>query len=427
MARNSNPNMSSLADFLSQCKQQVSTTNPSPLSPLSLVIGNVAGDADSILSALCWALVASSSGSAATRTTIPIISIPRHDLTSQRPETLLLLQWANVSPNVLVDATDVLVEYPERVTGAQVTLVDHNRLDTKFDALDWTVEGILDHHADEGLHLDTTTLREIAFDNDKATVASSTTLIAERWLEAKKQQQLDSDVALLLLGTILLDSVNMSKTAGKGTLRDRAVVDALLEQTNWLDGKLVHSRHEHDNDKLLWDAATGRPNSTRLFERLQQAKFDVKFWQALSVRDALRLDYKQFSPNNNSSPFGVSTVLLDWDTFLAKDDVSSGIASYMNDANVSFLAIMCTFTAKNSDNLQRQLILCANGNPSLLASMVDYLQNLDADSNLQLQERNQFSATMDKLQIRGLDQGKVKASRKQVAPLLNGYFEACTV
>ena len=439
----SKTSFSSLSDFLRERKEQVLHHSPAESSsrlPLSLVIGNPAGDADSILSALCWAYVmdccaTTTTTSAVTSLTVPILSISLHDLTTQRPETMLLLEWAGVvAPDTacLIDINDTLRH--RALAKARVTLVDHNRLDTALAEShpDWTVTAILDHHYDEGLYTDAW-LREIAFENDRATVASTTTLITERWLQAKQMQHpelqspLDSDVALLLLGTILLDSVNMSPAAGKGTPRDQAALDALLLQTNWRDGKIT--RRESD-DTTLWDPDTGRPHPTRLFERLQQAKFDVKFWKGLSVRDALRLDYKQFTPNgsSNNQPFGASTVLLDWDTFLTKGDVLSGIEMYMQEANVSFLAIMCTFTDADSHALQRQLILCAapKSNPSLLDSMTEYLQNLDDESNLQLEERSQSDVSTKTLHLRVFDQGKAKASRKQVAPLLIRYFETCT-
>lgn len=426
-----------------------SSSSSSSSRPLSLVIGNPAGDADSILSALCWAYVLATMTITTTSTlSIPILSISRHDLTTQRPETLLLLNWVGVAPDTLVDVTDVQRE-PHRFQHANVTLVDHNRLNhpaLEESSLNWTVTGILDHHYDEGLYTDSavTPLREIAFADNKATVASTTTLVAEQWLQYKQRQpssssstqssvfNLDSDVALLLLGTLLLDSVNMSPAAGKGTARDQAVIEALLTQTNWQDGKLVRTTTKDDKESnLLWDEG-GCPRPTQLFERLQQAKFDVGFWQGLSVHDALRLDYKRFTPKNDGSEtFGASTVLLDWDTFLAKETVSSSIETYMQQEDIHFLAIMCTFTTTESNALQRQLILCAathrneKSSSAVLDSMTDYLQQLDADSNLQLQERTQSAVDGPVLHLRVFDQGKAKASRKQVAPLLIRYFQTC--
>ena len=414
----------SLSDFLKERQAELKEKKPS-----SLVIGNPAGDADSILSALCWSFVASTAvpiDGEKTLTT-PILSISRHDLQSQRPETTTLLQWANIDVESLVDVEDVTRNDSSRFSAVPVTLVDHNQLDSAFSSLDWTVAAILDHHYDQGAHTDTCTLRDIAFANDHATVASTTTLVAERWLEAlgssSSKSSLPSDVAILLLGTILLDSVNMQPSAGKGTPRDQAMLDALLDRTDWHDGKLTIP----DSDENLWDNDTRRPVPDRIFERLQEAKFDVGFWKGLSVRDALRLDYKEFTPNNNDgiAPFGASTVLLDWETFQNKSDVSGGILDYMRDSNISFLAIMCTFTSGESDALQRQLILCAKDDADLVDNVVEYLENLDADNNLKLTKQSNARLTAEGLTLRAFDQGKVKASRKQVAPLLIRFFETC--
>ena len=388
--------------------------------PTSFVVGNSAGDADSILSALCWAYVASTVLRKSKDTLVtPILSIPRQDLQSQRPETMLLLKWAQVPMDILLDLQDVLSR-ASTFTGARVTLVDHNRLDPSLEVVGWTVTAIWDHHYDEGLYMDTCTQREIAFQDDHALVASTTTLVAEAWLSAlPAPSPLSSDVALLLVGTILLDSVNMQPDAGKGTPRDQAALDILLERTDWRDGRLGH-----DNDPNLWDDE-GKPRLTPLFERLQQAKFDVEFWKSLSVRDTLRLDYKQFTPSEgNTTTFGVSTVLLDWDTFVTKDSMLASVKQYMEEVKIDFLAVMCTFTAGDSDSLRRQLILCAKDG-TLLESMVEYLRTLDVDNNLQLDEQPANNLNENDLQLRVFDQGKVKASRKQVAPVLIRYFETC--
>ena len=402
------------------------------------MIGNPAGDADSIVSALCWAYIASlpstgndnksnSDGDNHDDSSIvlllsssPIASISRHDLQTQRPETLLLLQWATVPVETILDVQDVRRD-PERFHGADVTLVDHNRLDyTEFSKLDWRVKNIIDHHHDEGLYNDTCEIRDIAFQDDKATVASTTTMVAER--ATRDLAHVPSDLSILLLGTILLDSVNMNPAAGKGTPRDQAAIDALLTKTNWRDGKVTVK--EDDDEAQLWDKDTGRPHPSILFDRLQQAKFDVKFWKALSVHDSLRLDYKEFTPGEGA-PFGVSTVLLDWNSFMEKDSVPNSIIQFMQDTRVSFLAIMCAYTASENDALNRQMILCAT-EKTQMEDMTQYLRGLGGDDNLKLVERKDSTPSMNTLYIRVFDQGKVQASRKQVAPLLIRYFETCS-
>jgi exopolyphosphatase len=396
------------------------------LTPTShIVIGNPAGDADSILSALTWAYVTTND-----EVVTPIVSISARDLATQRPETSLLLQWAQIPATVLSHVDELLVDgtrpiLPEEPT--HVTLVDHNRLAASLAATypQWTVTTIVDHHFDEGCYTDTCTDRRIAYETNRATVASTATLVAEEWLQQQPQQHdvpgpsLASDVAILLLGTILLDSVNMQASAGKGTARDQDVMDRLLEETNWQDGKWTGTTEICGSN--------GRPIPDKVFDALQQAKFDVAFWKSLAVPDALRLDYKEFTPSAPAVTFGVSTVLLDWDTFAGHAPLcGSSIALYMQTRNIEYLGILCT-SITEQDGLQRQLILCSV-QADLLDDMIFYLQALDGNTNLQLTERSSSIQNVvddNALLVRVFDQGNFKASRKQVAPLLMGYFESC--
>ena len=165
-----------------------------------VVIGNKAGDSDSIISAITLAYVESlitlnamkrkdrGAESSATHEDddnvddmsckTPIVSIPKPDFESQRPETTFLLRLAGISENVqdkLIFEDDPRILQASRsasssatinsLKGANVTLVDHNRLDADFEPLDWTVRGIRDHHLDERYHTDTCLVRQVAFDN----------------------------------------------------------------------------------------------------------------------------------------------------------------------------------------------------------------------------------------------------------------------
>jgi len=392
-----------------------------------LVIGNEAGDADSIISAIGLAYVESvgkpESDSAGLKT--PIVSIPKEDLKSQRPETVLLMELAGISHAVdhLFFVNSDIVTHPE--TEMDVTLVDHNRLGEDLVNMPWKVVEILDHHRDEGQYLDTCSgeSRNIAFADGQAQVASASTLVVER-LRDFCQEPYPSSLSTLLLGAILLDSVNMLPAAGKGTARDAVAIQSLLNGTNWSD------LSEKTKSILQVSEGTGEPNSTAMFEALQNAKFDLEFWRALSVRDALRLDYKEFTIDNDSeesSSFGVSTVLMPLNDFLSKSNASTKIDAYMKENDVTFLGIMLAFT--EGDSHRRQLVLCGlNGFP--LQLLVDYLieHNNDDKNSLWLQELEDafMEDHSDGLAMRFYDQGNAKASRKQVAPILTRFFERST-
>ncbi len=52
--------------------------------------------------------------------------------------------------------------------------------------------------------------------------------------------ELDPVVLLALLGTIVLDTINMDKGANRGTPRDQYVLDQLMYHTNWSSKLLPH-------------------------------------------------------------------------------------------------------------------------------------------------------------------------------------------
>jgi exopolyphosphatase len=415
----------SLADFLKVRKTD-------PCSPKHYVLGNEAGDADSIISAISLAYIDSVQQDVAAKT--PLISIPRADLATQRPETALLLDLAGVSHAVddllfiddpiIVDDNDVNEIDPAEV---KVTLVDHNRLKEVFQEKHWKVQEIVDHHYDEGDHTDSCSgaARHIAFADNKALVASTCTIMVER-LQETWDPPYPVSVGVLLLGVILLDSVNMIPKAGKGTPRDGAAIETLLDHTDWQD------LSPRAAAILKVSSETGKPDTQAFFDALQNAKFDPSFWKALSVRDALRLDYKRFSTENSgtSISFGVSTVLLPMPDFVSKSNLVDGLQGYMQEADVDFLGVMLTYTV-NSSGLGRQLVLCGR-NPFPLEEMVKFINEQGGLSLTEVSEDALSSSCMDikdnndenGLTLRLFNQGNTKASRKQVAPILLQFFES---
>ena len=400
----------------------------------------------------------------------PIVSIPAQDLATQRPETSLLLEWAGIHTDVLhfvdtffgtaacrqqqpndhpVTSTTTAAPTPiqeDPNTAEQhvwnVTLVDHNRLSSPLLLVNnnnnpkLCVVEIIDHHLDEGYHQDTCRYRNIAFANGAATVASTCTLVVERWQQRVVDGTVPAPLSLLLLGVILLDSVNLQPSAGKVTPRDVNAVQFLLERTDWQE--LQHcSNSQSSTPALPWSVPDDqhtppRPDTTALFAALQNAKFDPTFWKSLSVRDALRLDYKLFTTtsrnNNKTVSLGMSTVLLSLTDFWQNQDgsVTDRIREYMQEVQVDFLAILLSFSTSPADGrsvqMQRQLILCGNEHFTAMTDLVHFLHH-SSHSLLELSEIQEMITTADGLTVRFFNQGNAKASRKQVAPLLLRFFE----
>jgi exopolyphosphatase len=442
-----------------------------PHQPMHFVIGNEAGDADSVVSAIAHAYLLHISAAATGDDTssdpeppragvvvvVPVVSIPIRDVQAQRPETLFLLQsLAGLTKldEVLCDI-DELVEFVSINAGRRhpITLVDHNQISSRLQPYATTeptileVVGIVDHHRDMGFHADTCSdaplARNVAFDESTGhpLVASTCTLVVEELLRIRTggatHLDLPPQVSVLLLGTILLDSINLDPRAGKVTDRDTAAVRELLRCTRW-DGLGPKAKHA-----LGMSGSNVEPDCTTLFNLLQAAKFDPEFWESLSVRDALRLDYKQFSTgdaasNSNTAVWGMSTVLLDFEAFSSKPDWGQTIREYMIERNLDLLVVMLsTSTVAGGDDItdgrpatmKRQLVLCDLRKESIVNDLVDHLTGAQAPLELRLvkmlnETRALSSDSSSSVYVRAFHQGNAKASRKQVAPVLFDYFEA---
>ena len=219
---------------------------------IHLILGNEAGDADSIVSAigLGYAKTMIRRGGmrrGMTTTTpaavvVPVVSVPRAEV-HLRSDVVLLLDLAGIPIEDLVcvdddDASRLLSPPPSSLSSSsssssllssssssssspelKLTLVDHNRLRSSLVHLSSSVVEILDHHEDEACHAGVTAFsgaREIVYVDGAASVASTCTLVTERALGGTSGDVVDASLGLLLLGVILLDSVNMSPGAGKG-------------------------------------------------------------------------------------------------------------------------------------------------------------------------------------------------------------------
>jgi exopolyphosphatase len=409
---------SPLADFLLRVKN----------GPTShVVIGNSAGDADSIVSALAHAYIrsvvnpqeeveqeSSRSGNPIESIT-PVVSITQADLEASRPETLLLLKWAGIAPSDLLYVDNAKV----RAIATTATLVDHNHLQADNCFQHCRVIEIIDHHKDDGMHTDSCPVqrRRIAYAGGKVLVASTCTLLTESLImmmndpasslkvAAPVPLPHDPSLAMLLLGVILLDSVNLQDEAGKVTDRDRAAVSFLVDQTDWTHSGLPASCRSNNNDHST------TPDLFKVFETLQQAKFDRDFWTALSIRDALRLDYKSFRDNT----FGIASVLISWNDFKEKENLVAGLKHFVDETQTQLLIIMFGYQDDDHDSgsLKRELLLY--GDETMCRdNAAEFLMTKDLDLR---------PIHVDDFAIRVFAQGNAKASRKQVAPLVGEFYQ----
>jgi exopolyphosphatase len=472
----------SMSNFLQQCQNRLqqqthdntrnSEKEHSHVSTVAsdrsihVVIGNEAGDADSIVSAIAWAYVTSCYSAwydhlhdndntpwSSEERRIPICSIPRGDLETQRPEMMLLLRLAGLDPSLLLYPADLEMWGSQSSSNdsMEVTLVDHNRLSSCWSSAQQSlgrlrVVEIVDHHVDEQLYLDTVTNRNIAFDQGQALVASACTLVVEQirnvWrssgstttsdLACAPREQcaatIPAPLGVLLLGVILLDSINLSPSAGKATERDVQAVQTLLDCTNWTEA--VTFGPADTSAALALGPRNHQPDLSILFNALQSAKFAPSFWKSLSVRDALRLDYKRFStPRRDAADpeaIGISTVLLPWSDFVSQENVAESIHAFMQEMSVSLFGIMLAYTNDNDGGLHRELVLVTKDSDvdtTVLSDLANYMLT-HHDNPLKLTEMvDPLLQSKSVLTMRCFVQHNVQGSRKQVAPALLEFFK----
>lgn len=404
----------------------------------NVIIGNEAGDADSIISALTLGYVMSSNNNSPPDTfQVPIVSIPRAEMELRRDAALLLdMVGINVQKLLYIDddiVTNHLLPPSSSLSGSSdvlnstITLVDHNRLRPMFSHLNSLVTEIVDHHKDENHHeqvVSDSGKRIIAFENGHATVASTCTLVAERLFhqstmfdDSSSGRKIDGALGLSLLGVILLDSINMLPEAKKGTPRDDEAIQQLLKHTDWSScADTIPSLMDEDTlDKIFPNGRCNMPDRKALFDALIGAKSDPKFWLEMSAVNCLRIDYKKFIVNDRSS-IGLSSVIITMDDLLAKDGLVPSMKAFIASEDVNLFGVLgVTF---DNDKPKRELLL-AGSDDNVVDSFAQFLLEHPDAADLDMAERETCrDYTQDGMTIRVFRQGNPKGSRKQIAPLL---------
>lgn len=415
--------------FLRQAKNDVhsvvanisisTTTSDAAPKVVHVVIGNEAADADSIVSSLVYAHFKhySKKLNAQDHTVVyvPVLSIPRDELVL-RCDVSSLFSKLQLDLDALMFVDEFPWQHmafggPNKSATLRLTLLDHNALNTKRmvpvqqskSEIGQVVE-ILDHHMDLGKH-PTAPVREIAFANGQALVASNCTLVAEKIIGfSATHGRNDEAFALsstLLLAVISLDSVNFDPNAKKVTARD------------------IQAANELEKASFATKEA--------LFEWLQAEKFNPAHWDAFSVRNCLQCDYKEFQLPDNASGrvYGVSAILIDLERFVKKKDTSTALIeqlqAFAQENSLAFLLVMTMYV--DADGARRRQLLFyepVSDKESLVPKCVQFLEQ---EGSLQL-EKLELPASHADERLQAFSQRNAGASRKQVVPLLQQALEA---
>ncbi|KAJ1446097.1 hypothetical protein M885DRAFT_547752 [Pelagophyceae sp. CCMP2097] len=250
---------------------------------LALAVGNMAGDLDSLVSAL---------GAARLHGGAAVAAFPTAELAMRRDAAALFARYGVDARSEIVFLDELSDDVCDAWRGRlDVVLTDHNRLaDSLAAKLGDNVVEILDHHADEGAHA-SAAARDI-----DTSAGSCCTLVAERVVACGDRD--DDALLCMLLAAIAVDtrSFKLAKTSKRDAL-------AVLKMVNVLsDGPpaLKYTTELSLEELALAAARAALPAAHALSAAaatvadvgaaLVSSRSDVL---DLGLADLLRLDYKQ--------------------------------------------------------------------------------------------------------------------------------------
>jgi exopolyphosphatase len=354
-----------------------------------------------------------------------------------RPENEFVLRHCKVPSEVIIHP-DTL---PDGLTiqglitqGVNIALVDQNTLPPGFEG--GTVTSIIDHHKDEGLHLDADRLIKPA--------ASCASLVWDRYksrLEAKgiALSAVPPELADMLLAAIGLDTDNWKE--GKATEIDYKSTATLIPLSTF--GSRVG---DATGDATPVTSTSGIPPALWEFtERLIKEKTNVN---GLSNHNLLRRDYKEFE--TRSGRYGVAVFPRSLKEAAKRE--SGGLKSFMGGAVDKFMRQrrldgLCVLTSLSDDSegkpkRRRETLVVAksrqdgairtSGEAKSLCKHI--MDGLYRDERLGMKAWKGSAPDVEALSngTEGLvgvvaEQGNLEPTRKYVMPLVVSSFESVEV
>jgi len=366
-----------LTEYLAYTKDQLSNLGRFHL--IRIVLGNESCDLDSTVCACIYAYFLHSITSSDERILyLPIMNTSPATF-RLRSETRWFLQ-ENVSNLIFIDDIDLNEWYEKQKL--EIILVDHHLIHpNKFNEI---VIEIFDHHT---FRADAIPLKEpsaIQIEN----VGSCATLVAEKLLNASKSTfQMTEEIAYLLTGPILFDTLNFSSTAGKTTEKDRLIYKALRE-----------FRSANIDDQ-------------QLYRNLRRSAADIT---GMSIQDILQKDVKQVSGPHIR--LVISSLPSDYtvEKFIGQlktmKDLDEFLAGYDNADGVIILSL-----ETDDDQAKRQLGFYVKQYENL-PPINEYIQR--EEHGLELRERG---IPINQARLKLFEQRNAQASRKQVLPVIEQF------
>jgi len=302
----------SFVDWFSNSKQMFKQSLSSK-KQLHIVSGNQAADLDSVVSACTMAYYLSTT---INLPTVGLVCIPKAEL-RLRTEVTFMFKHAGLDWEKLLFLDELAAEQISSLDPSfvSVTLVDHNSPAPSLSFLSPFVIEIIDHHEDSK--------KEYAKLQEKRieTVGSCSTLVAEKFLQNSKFLEIlkqQSELKLLVEGTILVDTINLAPEMGKVTPKDTEILHKLLN--------LEHQPRDTNS----------------LYKLLNEAKFDCS---SLTISELLIKDYKDWELGNTK--YGISSITAPVSR-LADPSVEKILSKFCEENKLVFLICMTAHSTTGS-------------------------------------------------------------------------------
>ncbi|KAH7883075.1 hypothetical protein F5I97DRAFT_1815765 [Phlebopus sp. FC_14] len=395
----------------------------------TLVMGNEAGDLDTLASSIGYAWLRShESSNEDQQKSVALMTTSRVDFVL-RAENVHALQLARITdpyPELLCPE-----DLPVSHQCTEYALVDHNNLQSNFASANAQVKAVLDHHEDEGKYLGSASPRIIE------PAGSCASLVTRQ--NPPTPRPIPPELATLLLSAIMIDTQGLKK-GGKALGVDRDAAAWLLRHSSLPDLAPAADGTGNINLSLpaegALDTLTDHSLIRSLTDTLSTKKMAVSH---LSTRDLLRRDYKEYtlnvSPSISVQPgpvkAGLATVPLPLSVYFASHPSSTMAESqaWMKERGLSILGVLTTYRGKKGVGKREEMWIVHES----LADTADrqlalrLFRGLEADKQLRLKRvdfgpSNDFSFHAD-FTVRVYKQKNASATRKQIAPTLKQILE----
>lgn len=355
-----------------ECKRNLEKLDS--FTKVHVVLGNESCDLDSAVSAIVTAYLLHELQPVTSILVVPVLNVVKKDL-RLRTEITYFFEQVEIPLDSLVCRDDIDLKKLHSQSKLSLTLVDHNLLPKEDGDLQAAVQEIIDHHRLETSH---------RCDKTVEMVGSCCTLVAEKLLHTKPDLA-NPQVALLLYGTILLDTVCLSESARKTTAKDLEVISRL--------------------QSLLPEL-----NKEEVFKPLSRAKANV---DGLTLDELLRKDLKAVC--SSAKRIAISSVPGELKSICQENTMEAELDKFCKTHGYSALIILTVAVEEKSNSVQRQLAVFSSD--IMLKQQLTSTLLAVGDPSLDLQVSH-----MSTDHLITFVQGNAQASRKVILPVVRKFL-----